>query len=155
MAGVVKRGFALFAMNRCCGCRCLRVSRAGDAARPDSIYRLVDPGAVYALVHTRCTAGGTGTGRPGLPSNAMPTPPAAREFRTGYTTCATCSRAPRLGCFKAFSDADKLLPIMVISTLLLGGVVVIKILAQLLKVGGAALPGCSRAASGRRCGSPP
>ena len=42
--------------------------------------------------------------------------------------------------FQGFLDEDKMMPIMVISTLLLGGVVMIKILAQLLKVGGAALP---------------
>jgi len=77
---------------------------------------------------------------PGLPSNAMPTPPAAREFRhwVHYLRDLLTRAATRL--FQGFSDADKLLPIMVISTLLLGGVVVIKILAQLLKVGGAALP---------------
>lgn len=42
--------------------------------------------------------------------------------------------------FAGFAEEEKMMPIMVISTLLLGGVVMIKILAQLLKVGGAALP---------------
>lgn len=42
--------------------------------------------------------------------------------------------------FAGFAEEEKLMPIMVISTLLLGGVVMVKILAQLLKVGGAALP---------------
>lgn len=42
--------------------------------------------------------------------------------------------------FAGFADEEKMMPIMVISTLLLGGVVMVKILAQLLKVGGAALP---------------
>ena len=77
---------------------------------------------------------------PGLPANTVPTPPAAREFRpwVNYLRDLLTRAATRL--FQGFSDEDKLLPIMVISTLLLGGVVVIKILAQLLKVGGAALP---------------
>lgn len=42
--------------------------------------------------------------------------------------------------FAGFAEEEKMMPIMVISTLLLGGVVMVKILAQLLKVGGAALP---------------
>jgi len=42
--------------------------------------------------------------------------------------------------FSGFSREDELLPMMVICTLLLGGVVAIRILAQLFKVGGAALP---------------
>ncbi len=41
--------------------------------------------------------------------------------------------------FGAFSHQEEVLPIMVISTLTLGAVVVIQILAQLLKVGGPAL----------------
>jgi hypothetical protein len=74
---------------------------------------------------------------PGLPANAVPAP---HEFRSWwhYLRDLLTRAATRL--FQGFSDEDKLLPIMVISTLLLGGVVVIKILAQLLKVGGAALP---------------
>lgn len=77
---------------------------------------------------------------PGLPANAVPAPPAGREFRIWwhYLRDLLARAARRL--FRGFSDGDKVLPIMVISTLLLGGVVVIRILAQLLKVGGAALP---------------
>jgi len=76
----------------------------------------------------------------GLPANALPTPPAAREFRpwVNYLRVLLTHAARRL--FNGFTEEDKLLPIMVISTLLLGGVVIINILAQLLKVGGAALP---------------
>lgn len=74
---------------------------------------------------------------PGLPASAVPAPPAGRDFRAWahYLRDLLTRAAARL--FQGFSDEDKLLPIMVISTLLLGGVVVIKILAQLLKVGGA------------------
>ena len=77
---------------------------------------------------------------PGLPANAVPTPPAARAFRpwVDYLRDLLARAARRL--LNGFAEEDKLLPIMVISTLLLGGVVVINILAQLLKVGGAALP---------------
>lgn len=76
----------------------------------------------------------------GLPANAVPTPPATREFRpwVNYLRDLLTHAARRL--FNGFTEEDKLLPIMVISTLLLGGVVIINILAQLLKVGGAALP---------------
>jgi len=77
---------------------------------------------------------------PGLPANTLPVPPAQREFRlwTQYLRDLLTRAARRL--LNGFKDEDKLLPIMVISTLLLGGVIVINILAQLLKVGGAALP---------------
>jgi hypothetical protein len=77
---------------------------------------------------------------PGLPADAVPAPPAGRDFRAvrDYLRDLLKRAATRL--FQGFSDDDKLLPIMVVSTLLLGGVVLIKILAQLLKVGGAALP---------------
>lgn len=77
---------------------------------------------------------------PGLPANTVPTPPAARAFRpwVDYLRDLLARAARRL--LNGFAEEDKLLPIMVISTLLLGGVVVINILAQLLKVGGAALP---------------
>ena len=76
----------------------------------------------------------------GLPANAVPTPPAAREFRHwgNYLRDLLTHAARRL--FSGLTQEDRLLPIMVISTLLLGGVVIINILAQLLKVGGAALP---------------
>ena len=77
---------------------------------------------------------------PGLPADAVPVAPAARSFRpwVNYLRDLLTRAARRL--FKGFTDDDRLMPIMVISTLLLGGVVVINILAQLLKVGGAALP---------------
>lgn len=77
---------------------------------------------------------------PGLPANTLPVPPAQREFRlwANYLRDLLTRAARRL--LNGFKDEEKLLPIMVISTLLLGGVVVINILAQLLKVGGAALP---------------
>ena len=77
---------------------------------------------------------------PGLPANTVPTPPTARAFRpwVDYLRDLLARAARRL--LNGFAEEDKLLPIMVISTLLLGGVVVINILAQLLKVGGAALP---------------
>ncbi len=77
---------------------------------------------------------------PGLPANAVPAPPAARDLRAlgNYLRDLLTRAARRL--FSGCTDEDKLLPVMVIGTLLLGGVVVINILAQLLKVGGAALP---------------
>jgi hypothetical protein len=76
----------------------------------------------------------------GLPASAVPVPPAGRDVRAWarYLQDLLTRAARRL--FQGFSNEDKMLPIMVISTLLLGGVVVVKILAQLLKVGGAALP---------------
>ncbi len=69
--------------------------------------------------------------------DAMPSSPDVRAFRPGlhYLRDLLTRAARRL--FSGFKEEDRLLPIMVISTLLLGGVVVIKILAQLLKVGGA------------------
>ncbi len=77
---------------------------------------------------------------PRPPADAVPTPPGAFEFRLwgNHLRDLLASAARRL--FIGFTQDDKLLPIMVVSTLLLGGVVVINILAQLLKVGGAALP---------------
>jgi len=75
----------------------------------------------------------------GLPADTMP-PLAtlASSSWLNYSRDLLTRAARRL--FSGFRDKDSLLPIMVVSTLLLGGVVVIKILAQLLKVGGAALP---------------
>jgi hypothetical protein len=77
---------------------------------------------------------------PGLPPDAAPAPPVQHDFRSLalYLREHVMRAARRL--FQGFSDEAKLLPIMVIGTLLLGGLVAIKILAQLLKVGGAALP---------------
>ena len=75
-----------------------------------------------------------------LPADSVPTAPAVREFRpwVNYLRDLLTRAARRL--LNGFQEEDKLLPIMIISTLLLGGVVVINILAQLLKVGGATLP---------------
>lgn len=76
----------------------------------------------------------------GLPADALPTPPAKHGFREwGLYVRELLGRAARR-LFSGISNEDQLLPVMVISTLLLGGVVVVRILAQLLKVGGAALP---------------
>jgi hypothetical protein len=77
---------------------------------------------------------------PGLPANDVPTAPSGRDVRAwaNYLRDLLTQAARRL--FQGFSNEDRLLPVMVISVLLLGGVVVISILAQLLKVGGAALP---------------
>ena len=77
---------------------------------------------------------------PGLPANTVPAPPAMREFRLWLNYLRDLLTRATRRLFNGFKDEEKLLPIMVISTLLLGGVVVINILAQLLKVGGAALP---------------
>jgi len=76
----------------------------------------------------------------GLPANAVPAPPAAREFRPWLLYLRDLLTRAALRLFNGFKDEEKLLPIMVISVLLLGGVIGINILAQLLKVGGAALP---------------
>lgn len=75
----------------------------------------------------------------GLPADTVPPldTPASRPW-LHYPRDLLTRAARRL--FSGFRQEDSLLPIMVISTLLLGGVVVIKILAQLLKVGGATLP---------------
>jgi len=77
---------------------------------------------------------------PGLPLDAVPVPPAQRDFRSRalYLRELLTRAARRL--FQGLWQEDKLLPIMVIGTLLLGGVVVVKILAQLFRVGGSALP---------------
>jgi len=75
----------------------------------------------------------------GLPADTVP-PLAALTSRSWlhYSRDLLTRAARRL--FSGFRQEEMLLPVMVISTLLLGGVVVVKILAQLLKVGGAALP---------------
>jgi len=76
----------------------------------------------------------------GLPPDAAPAAPAQPDFRSRllYLREFLARAARRL--FHGLSQEDKLLPIMVIGTLLLGGVVVVKLLAQLFRVGGAALP---------------
>jgi hypothetical protein len=75
-----------------------------------------------------------------LPADAVPARPAGREWRPWalYLRDLLGRSARRL--FRGFSDEEKLLPIMVVSTLLLGGLVAIRILAQLLKVSSTALP---------------
>jgi hypothetical protein len=77
---------------------------------------------------------------PGLPAGTVPVRPAEANPRAWllYVRSLFSQALGRL--LQGFGSEDKLLPIMVISTLLLGGLVVIRILAQLLKVGGAALP---------------
>lgn len=75
-----------------------------------------------------------------LPADAVPVRPAGPGFAPwrDYLMELFSRAGQRL--FQGFKEEDKLLPIMVISTLLLGGLVVVRILAQLLKVGGAAIP---------------
>lgn len=83
---------------------------------------------------------------PGLPAHALPPLPVARNFRARstwhdwalYLRDLLLRAARRL--LHGLSSEEKLLPLMVVSTLLLGGVVAISLLAQLLKVGGAAVP---------------
>ncbi len=82
---------------------------------------------------------------PGLPADALPPTPAARNFRerstwrdwTFYMRDLFTRAARRL--LHGLSSEEKLMPLMVVSTLLLGGTVAISILAQLLKVGGTAV----------------
>lgn len=78
---------------------------------------------------------------PGLPPEPpLPTTPNESKLnRLGLRVREYFLRAARR-LFVGFAEEEKMMPIMVISTLLLGGVVMVKILAQLLKVGGAALP---------------
>jgi uncharacterized membrane protein len=75
-----------------------------------------------------------------LSPDALPAPLTERTLRhrARYLRELLARAAGRL--FQGFAREDALMPVLVISTLLLGGVVVIRILAQLLKVGGAALP---------------
>ena len=77
---------------------------------------------------------------PPLPPDVESTPPAQRDFQYRWQQLREQLRRAARTLFQGLSEEDKLLPVMVIGTLLLGGVVVIKILAQLLRVGGAALP---------------
>ena len=77
---------------------------------------------------------------PPLPPDVESTPPAQRDFQYWVQQLREQLRRAARTLFQGLSEEDKLLPVMVIGTLLLGGVVVIKILAQLLRVGGAALP---------------
>lgn len=75
-----------------------------------------------------------------LPAEEQPAAPAWSDLRAvgRYVRDVLLRSLRRL--FSGFTREDELLPMMVISTLLLGGVVVIRILAQLFKVGGHALP---------------
>jgi hypothetical protein len=77
---------------------------------------------------------------PGLPTDAVPAPPAGRELRlwVNYLRDLLMRAACRL--FQGLADHDRLLPIMVVSTLLFGGVVAIVFLALLLKASPFALP---------------
>jgi hypothetical protein len=75
-----------------------------------------------------------------LPAEEQPAAPTWSDLRAvgRYVRDVLLRSLRRL--FSGFTREDELLPMMVISTLLLGGVVVIRILAQLFKVGGHALP---------------
>lgn len=77
---------------------------------------------------------------PGLPPETMPAAHGERNLNTWALQVREYFLRATRRLFQGFSQDDKMLPVMVISTLLLGGVVMVKILAQLLKVGGAALP---------------
>jgi len=71
---------------------------------------------------------------------AMPSRPVSVSFPALVHYLRDVVKTGTRQLFAGFSRDDKILPVMVISTLLLGGVVMIRILAQLLRVGGAALP---------------
>jgi len=77
---------------------------------------------------------------PGLPPETPPTIPAGGMLNAWALRVREYFLRAARRLFAGFADEEKMMPIMVISTLLLGGVVMVKILAQLLKVGGAALP---------------
>lgn len=77
---------------------------------------------------------------PGLPPGALPPAPVERSLSTWALHVREYFLRAARRLFQGFSEEDKMLPVMVIGTLLLGGVVMVKILAQLLKVGGAAIP---------------
>jgi len=70
----------------------------------------------------------------------LPARPSPITFRSALGYARDILKAGARQLFAGLSKEDKMLPVMVISTLLLGGVVMIRILAQLLRVGGAALP---------------
>lgn len=77
---------------------------------------------------------------PGLPPEPAPTTLAAGALNAWALQVREYFVRAGRRLFAGFVEEDKMMPVMVVSTLLLGGVVMIKILAQLLKVGGAALP---------------
>jgi uncharacterized membrane protein len=75
----------------------------------------------------------------GLPARSLPATPAGGGLggRLHYLRALFGTGAQRL--FDGVRDDEKLMPIMVVSTLVLGGLVLIQILAQLLKANPAAL----------------
>lgn len=75
-----------------------------------------------------------------LPRHSDPPRPATGDWRAWAAYLRSLLQVGARRLFQGYSRDEKLMPVMVISTLLLGGVVAIRILAQLLKVGGAALP---------------
>lgn len=75
-----------------------------------------------------------------LPAEERPAAPAWSDLRAMGRYVGNLLQRSLRRLFSGFAREDELLPMMVISTLLLGGVVVIRILAQLFKVGGHALP---------------
>lgn len=77
---------------------------------------------------------------PGLPPEPPPTIAAGGMLNAWALRVREYFLRAARRLFAGFADEEQMMPIMVISTLLLGGVVMVKILAQLLKVGGAALP---------------
>lgn len=75
-----------------------------------------------------------------LAADVLPAAPSSQNFQSWAIYVRDFFKAAASKLFAGFSSDEKLLPVMVMSTLLLGGVIVIRILAQLLRVGGAALP---------------
>ena len=75
-----------------------------------------------------------------LAANAVPASPTDNRTQAWVRYLRDLVTRAARQLFSGFKKEDELLPMMVISTLLLGGVVVVRILAQLFKVGGAALP---------------
>jgi hypothetical protein len=73
---------------------------------------------------------------PGLPAGTVPALAAWYSPRAWLLYLRNLFTHALNRLLQGFASEDKLLPIMVISTLLLGGLVAIRILAQLLKVGG-------------------
>lgn len=72
---------------------------------------------------------------PGLPAGTVAALPAERTPRAWLLYLRNLFSQALNRLLQGFASEDRLLPIMVVSTLLLGGLVAIRILAQLLKVG--------------------